>query len=466
MERLLTASVERDGAEPVLLCSNTYDLNGNMTRDLNKGIRSVTYNTLNLPQSVLFTDGHITRYTYAADGRKLRVEHLLSNFTITDPVGRLSGHAGGSGASTMSFGGEESPLPLDSVALPPAETTLMVRDYCGNHIYRNGVLERVLNDVGYADSTGYHYQVKDYRGDVRAVVAQNGTLEETNSYYPYGMLHGTSAIASTQPYKYTGKELDRENGLDWYDFHARMLMSDQGRTTTMDPLAEKYYCISPYMWCAGNPVKFVDPEGEKVIVKQEYQEQFKDAMFAIFGNFSHLFSFNGNELSLPTDKQPKGKKQKTLYNALKQITSSDVITNIYYADYVEVTNVLGENKTISTIEHGGEATLSIIEHPDFEENHIVVSPNPNPSIPVLEILPNYYDCITEKGFISNGKESFKEVYIQTNKVDLLWHGLGHVIFAGEKQYKVIDFNNIARKIIGLKPRRLDQFHNIIKENFK
>lgn len=330
----------------------------------------------------------------------------------------------------------------------------------------HGVLDKIHNDYGYWHDGGYFFYVKDYCGDVRVVLDQNNQPVELNSYYPYGSLMAATTAEGVQSRKYGAKELDRENGLDWYDSQARMLMSDIGRTTTLDPLAEKYYSISPYAWCAGNPVKFVDPEGEKVIVEQEYQEQFKDAMFAIFGNFSHLFSFNGNELSLPTDKQPKGKKQKKLYNALKQITSSDVITNIYYADDVEVTNVLGENKTISTIEHGGEGTLSIIEHPDYEENHIVVSPNPNPSIPVWEILPNYYDCITEKGFVSNGKESFKEVYIQTNKVDLLWHGLGHVIFAGEKQYKVIDFNNIARKIIGLKPRRLDQFHNIIKENFK
>ena len=47
----------------------TYDANGNMTSDLNRGIVSITYNQLNLPQSVLFKDGHESRYTYAADGR-------------------------------------------------------------------------------------------------------------------------------------------------------------------------------------------------------------------------------------------------------------------------------------------------------------------------------------------------------------------------------------------------------------
>ena len=29
----------------------------------------------------------------------------------------------------------------------------------------------------------------------------------------------------------------------------------------MDPLAEKYFSISPYAYCAGNPVNIVDPEG-------------------------------------------------------------------------------------------------------------------------------------------------------------------------------------------------------------
>ena len=32
----------------------------------------------------------------------------------------------------------------------------------------------------------------------------------------------------------------------------------------MDPLCEKYYSISPYAYCAGNPVNLVDPNGMKV----------------------------------------------------------------------------------------------------------------------------------------------------------------------------------------------------------
>lgn len=81
-----------------------------------------------------------------------------------------------------------------------------------------------------------------------------------------------SAIAAgVQPHKYTGKELDREAGLDLYDFAARQLDPALGRTTTQDPLAEKYYSISPYTWCASNPISHTDPTG--CIVKYDMTEK-------------------------------------------------------------------------------------------------------------------------------------------------------------------------------------------------
>ena len=50
----------------------TYDANGNLTKDLNKGISGITYNFLNLPNVVTFSDGSTITYTYGADGTKLR----------------------------------------------------------------------------------------------------------------------------------------------------------------------------------------------------------------------------------------------------------------------------------------------------------------------------------------------------------------------------------------------------------
>ena len=67
------------------------------------------------------------------------------------------------------------------------------------------------------------------------------------------------------------------HGLDWYDYGARNYEPVLSRFTTMDPLAEKYYSISPYAYCAGNPVMFVDPDGRKIVISgtAEYVKQVK-----------------------------------------------------------------------------------------------------------------------------------------------------------------------------------------------
>ena len=84
----------------------------------------------------------------------------------------------------------------------------------------------------YIASDTLHYYIKDYQGNVRSVVRHDGAVVESNEYYPYGGL--LSATASTQPYKYGTKELDRTNGLDLFDSEARWYDPLLGRTSTMD----------------------------------------------------------------------------------------------------------------------------------------------------------------------------------------------------------------------------------------
>ncbi len=56
------------------------------------------------------------------------------------------------------------------------------------------------------------------------------------------------------------------HGYDTYDYGARGYYPAIGRFTSVDPLAEKYYSISPYAYCAGNPVNAIDPDGCQIIV--------------------------------------------------------------------------------------------------------------------------------------------------------------------------------------------------------
>lgn len=77
-----------------------------------------------------------------------------------------------------------------------------------------------------------------------------------------------------QKYKYNGKELQDELGLDWYDYGARNYDAALGRWMNIDPLAEDYYGINPYGYVFNNPVQLFDPDGMRVkYVREEGQSR-------------------------------------------------------------------------------------------------------------------------------------------------------------------------------------------------
>ena len=164
----------------------------------------------------------------------------------------------------------EQPMPDDQLIEDEVPCDVTAIDYCGNFFYEDGTLRRILIPGGYVtfannnvNQPEYHFYITDHQGNVRVVANQNGEVEQVNHYYPYGGLMGESTSSDAQPYKYNGKELDRHSGLDWYDYGARWYNGVSWMTP--DPLAEKYYDISPYVYCANNPINAVDPDGKVVI---------------------------------------------------------------------------------------------------------------------------------------------------------------------------------------------------------
>ena len=209
-----------------------YDANGNMTKDANKGITQILYNHLNLPSRITMVKGSITStidYVYSASGAKQRVIHR------------------------------------PNVLIPLSTTT----DYVNGYIFTNNNLSMALTDNGYytfsntGDST-YYFYLKDHQGNNRVVVAENDSIVQTNHYYPYGALFAESTNGDVQRFKYNGKELDRKFGLNWYDHGARHNDAAIGRWHSMDPMAERYYGISPYAYCVGDPVNLGDYNGENI----------------------------------------------------------------------------------------------------------------------------------------------------------------------------------------------------------
>ncbi|WP_370525539.1 RHS repeat-associated core domain-containing protein [Dysgonomonas sp. 521] len=54
------------------------------------------------------------------------------------------------------------------------------------------------------------------------------------------------------------------HGVNLYDYSARYMDSQIGRFTSVDPLAEKYYSWSPYVYVANNPINAIDPRGDSI----------------------------------------------------------------------------------------------------------------------------------------------------------------------------------------------------------
>ena len=164
------------------------------------------------------------------------------------------------------------------------------RLYKGSFVYSvsptSTQLERISHDEGRilaaAGASGTEFidtwHVRDYLGSVRAVYdistpanevadASEHVLEQSD-YYAFGgrIDDGNQAFDQTNRYRYNGKEqlrfesLNLDPGLT--DYGARYYAPTFGRWTTPDPLADKYYSVSPYAFCNNNPVNFVDPDGK------------------------------------------------------------------------------------------------------------------------------------------------------------------------------------------------------------
>ncbi len=264
------------GGNPV-----SYDDNGNITSMKDKGIASILYNFLNLPDEIT-KDDNLTEYIYRADGAKLKKTFTLKNdqgITIidteyldgfqystpnTEPI-RKALEVQDANTMTASTAGQAEafePMPDRAIIVGPVDP---VKD--------NMTLSFFPTAEGYYDyeNSRYIYQYKDHLGNVRVSYVKNsaGDLEvrDTNDYYPFGMSFLKPAtrnvydpLAIPYNYKYNGKEL-QETGM--YDYGARMYMPDLGRWGVVDPLAETTRRWSPYNYALDNPVMFVDPDGRK-----------------------------------------------------------------------------------------------------------------------------------------------------------------------------------------------------------
>lgn len=236
-----------DGADEAV--EYEYDANGNLVRDLNKGIISISYDLNNQPRKIEYNDGRNVSYLYDAEGSKLSVSYNLTAMSSAQP--------------------QMPVMQSSNVASANMSNGQKTIDYCGNIIY-DGDETMILNDVGYAlcdkDHTlSFHYYLKDHLGNNSVVVSEDGEIEQVNDYYPTGALMASSMGGDTQRFKYNGKELDRVNGLNWYDYGARNYDAEIVVWKGVDKMADKNVTTSLYGYCNSNPMRFIDPLGTDTV---------------------------------------------------------------------------------------------------------------------------------------------------------------------------------------------------------
>ena len=234
-----------DGADEAV--EYEYDANGNLVRDLNKGIISISYDLNNQPRKIEYNDGRNVSYLYDAEGSKLSVSYNLTAMSSAQP--------------------QMPVMQSSNVASANMSNGQKTIEYCGN-IICDGDETMILNNVGYAlynkdNNLSFHYYLKDHLGNNRVVVSEDGKIEQVNDYNPTGALMTSSKGGDTQRFKYNGKELDRTNGLNWYGYGARNYDAAIVRWDGMDKLCEKYSPFTPYGYCLNRFLNYYDKIGNE-----------------------------------------------------------------------------------------------------------------------------------------------------------------------------------------------------------
>ena len=251
--------------------SFTHDTNGNLTRD-GLSTLDIDYNDRNLTSRISSGGATLAEYEYLADGTKLRA---------LDGGGNGYQYRG-SLIYTQTAGQTGSPAITLDCAVTSAGRIVRENTADGSSTYKV-----------------QHY-LRDHLGSVRAVIdGDTGTVIEASDYYPFGkriqvtapvsepvggsqyasepavapVAPATSVASTSSPNRwlFSGKESQSflYANIPLLDFGARMYNPTIARWTTADPLSEKYYGISPYVYCLGNPISIIDPNGMDIWTMDE-----------------------------------------------------------------------------------------------------------------------------------------------------------------------------------------------------
>lgn len=316
-----------------------YNTVGALAHDPDRDV-TISYSVLGTPAMIAYGNGNTTEYIYDADSTKLkttwktRATNALYSMVAAEETGAEA---------------ETDDGILSIQASVPSACVENSREQVGPFIFTDGKLEWVLFDGGFCllsgQYTAYCYYVCDHLGSVREVVSDAWNVQR-NGYYAYGGPYGDwNTNADVQPLKFLGKEWDHQHGLDLYDFGARLYDPAVGRWTTMDPLCEKYYSVSPYAYCHNNPVNRIDPDGRDDYYSVGGQFLFRDSKKTDRIIIRDLVSYSTKQQGWEFGPNPDTPIEQTVLSAEAY---SKIFTNIL-SEMKDVDIYLLHNQSVSVV---------------------------------------------------------------------------------------------------------------------
>ena len=309
----------------------------------------------------------------------------------------------------------------------------------------------IPNDTTKEETFFYH---SDHLDSTSYITDDKANITQYDAYLPYGeLLVDEHSSSEDLPYKFNGKQFDEETGMNYYG--ARYYEPRLSLWMSVDRFAEKYPATSGYNYAINNPVQYIDINGDSIRVSSENRELFNKTLKDVFGEFSSKFSYTQSDMLVFSGKNKgMGKAQRKVFKRLKEVMYSKTITNIQYGKDTQITDRYGNKRTFKAESGGGAATFLASENENYNQNFIVIDPNKTIG-ETMEVTDAYYKEPIDP---QNGAR-FKKVTFQTNQTDLTFHEIGHVVYEGKGQHKVLDFNNIVRGILQLPKRQYDETHN-------
>ena len=216
-----------------------YDKNGNLVSDADRGISTIRYNILNLPDTIQFINGNQIVNLYDAAGRKYRSVTYTLPVTAVTPIYEIAHYN----------------FSIDTIHFD-------VTEYTGNierRYSRTDTTQRVFNTIGYCQDDTFFYAIKDHLGNTNVMVNASTQLPvQSTVYYASGVQMAQSWGKDRQPYLYNGKEFIEAHGYNTYDYGFRGYYATTGRFTSVDPLAEQTPWQSPYAYAGNNFTNAID----------------------------------------------------------------------------------------------------------------------------------------------------------------------------------------------------------------